>query len=181
MSIHNIRLWSFVLQLSRFRKKFPRLIIKEYEDPEYTLVIRNKVFYWSVYKERSVSMSKNLLKLVSLWSYPSLGNLNETRIVSSPGFFFQILNSIFEILTKIATRCNNGNVLLHLSFTLKIFIFSVAYIKSSRQLWRNFYCKNNKPSSIFTKSSIDHCLGTKYASAFWRLFKRFISLKHFTF
>ena len=34
---------------------------------------------------------------------------------------------------------------------------------------------------ILKKSSIIvTCLGSKYASAFWRVFKRFISLKYFT-
>ena len=37
----------------------------------------------------------NLLKSISLWSHPRLGNLNETQHVSSPGFFLKILNSIF--------------------------------------------------------------------------------------
>ena len=41
-------------------------------------------------------MLENLLKLASLWSHPRLGNLNETRNASSPGFFLKILNSIFQ-------------------------------------------------------------------------------------
>ena len=32
----------------------------------------------------------------SLSSHPRLGNLNETRNASSPGFFLKILNSVFE-------------------------------------------------------------------------------------
>ena len=36
-------------------------------------------------------------------------------------------------------------------------------------LWWSFYCKNSKPLSIFTKSSIVCArLGSTYASAFWR-------------
>ena len=31
-----------------------------------------------------------------LWSHPRLGNLNETRNFSPPGFFLKILNSVFE-------------------------------------------------------------------------------------
>ena len=46
-------------------------------------------------------------------------------------------------------------------------------------LW-SFYSKNSKPLSIFTKISIiDARLGSKYASAFWKLLKRFITLKYF--
>ena len=46
-------------------------------------------------------------------------------------------------------------------------------------LW-SFYCENSKPLSIFTKISIkDARLGSKYASAFWKLLKRFVTLKYF--
>ena len=38
----------------------------------------------------------SLLKSASLWSRPCLGNLSEARKASSPGFFLQILNSIFR-------------------------------------------------------------------------------------
>ena len=52
---------------------------------------------------------------------------------------------------------------------------------SVEHLWWSFYWENSKPLSIFTKSYIiDASLGSKYAFAFWRLFKRFISLKYFT-
>ena len=43
-----------------------------------------------------VFIFENLLKSASLWSHPRLGNLNETQIFSSPGFFLKILNSVFE-------------------------------------------------------------------------------------
>ena len=64
-----------------------------------------------------------------------------------------------------------------LSFTMKISIFSEAYIYNTvEHLW-SFYCENiHKKCSI-----VDTCLASKYVSAFtWRLFKRSISLKHFT-
>ena len=41
-------------------------------------------------------MLENLLKSASLWSRPRLGNLNETRNASLPGFFLKILNSTFQ-------------------------------------------------------------------------------------
>ena len=48
-------------------------------------------------------------------------------------------------------------------------------------LWWSFYCNNSKLLSIFTKKLHHRCLlGSKHASAFWRLFKRFSSLKYFT-
>ena len=48
-------------------------------------------------------------------------------------------------------------------------------------LWWSFYCNNSKLLSIFTKKLHHRCLlGSKHASAFWRLFKRFSSFKFFT-
>ena len=75
--------------------------------------------------------------------------------------------------TRNSTRCNNRDDLLHLSLILKISILSEAYIYNPLEhIWWSFYCKNSKPLSIFTKSSIvDACLSSKYASALWRLFK----------
>ena len=70
------------------------------------------------------------------------------------------------IPTKTATRFNNLDDLLHLSFTLKISISSEAFIcRLVKRLRWSFYCKNSKLLSIFTKSSmIDACLvGSKYA------------------
>ena len=44
------------------------------------------------------------------------------------GFFFPVILRKYIKPTRNATRYNNRNVLLHLSFTLKIAIFSEAYI-----------------------------------------------------
>ena len=43
----------------------------------------------------------------------------------------------------------------------------------------SFYCENIKPLSIKKQKSsiVDACMGSKYTSAFWRLFKCFIFLK----
>ena len=65
---------------------------------------------------------------------------------------------------------NNRNYLLHLSLTLEFSIFSEAYINAVEHLWSSFHCEN----SVI----VDACLGSKYASAFWRLLTRFLSLKY---
>ena len=79
--------------------------------------------------------------------------------------------------TSNVMRCNNRDDLHQLSFTLKISIFSEAYINNPvEHLWWGLYYGNSKPLSVFTKSSIvDARLGSKYVSHFWRIFKSFIS------
>ena len=79
-----------------------------------------------------------------------------------------------------ATRCSNRDDLLHLTLLWKFQYFWKPIYNPVKHLME-FLLRNSKPLSIFTKSSIvDIRLGSKYVSAFWRLFKRFISLKYFT-
>ena len=54
----------------------------------------------------------------------------------------------FVSFQRYAAPGNNRDTLLHLSFTLKISTFLVAYLVG---LWWRFYCKNSEPLSIFTK------------------------------
>ena len=75
-------------------------------------------------------------------------------------FFHTCFTVIFEIviirkLRRNATRCNNRDDLLHLSFTLKLKFqyFERPVYNPVEHLWRSFYCKNSKPLSIFTKIS----------------------------
>ena len=72
---------------------------------------------------------------------------------------------LIYIPIKNATRFNNLDDSLHLSFTLKISISSEGYIyRLVESLPWSFYCKNSKLLSILTKSSIiDARLGSKYA------------------
>ena len=73
-----------------FLKKL--LIIKEF--PE-----KSESYYEDIILNRSNILCfycKNLLKPESLSSHPRLGNLNETRNASSPGFFLKMLESIFR-------------------------------------------------------------------------------------
>ena len=69
---------------------------------------------------------------------------------------------------------------LHLSIYLSLFIHTYIYICIPvKHLWWSFYCEYSKPLSLFTKKLVDSRLGFKFASAFWRLIKRVISLKYF--
>ena len=60
--------------------------------------------HWVIILNRSINSVfiyfyisiENLLKSLSLWSHWRLGNWNETRNASSPGFFLKILSSVFE-------------------------------------------------------------------------------------
>ena len=86
-------------------------------------------------------------------------------------------------MTRKAMHCNNHDNLLHLSFVLKISLFSETSIEPSRGSMMGFFCENNKLLTIFTKKFHKvSFLCSKYASAFtWRLSKHFSSLKYFTF
>ena len=71
-------------------------------------------------------------------------------------------------LTRNATHCNSRDDLPHFSFTSKIYDGAFIAKIVSHQVY-------SQKSSI-----VDACLGSKYALAFWRLLKRFISFKYFT-
>ena len=72
--------------------------------------------------------------------------------------YVPLVFAFIETWTRNATCCNNHYDLLHLSFILKISIFSEAYIYNSvKHLWWSFYCKNSKPLSIFTKKHHSRC------------------------
>ena len=72
-------------------------------------------------------------------------------------------------------------ICLNLASLWKFQYFWRPIYNSLEYLWWNVYCENRKSLNIITKSFIiGACFGCKYASAFWRLFKRFISLKYFT-
>ena len=100
--------------------------------------------------------------------------IHRNRITTSTEIDFKVNKKTLCVLT-IALICSN------LASFWKFQYFLRPLYNPVRHLWWSFHCKNSKPLSIFTKTSIiDACLGSKHASAFWRLFKRFISLKYFT-
>ena len=80
-----------------------------------------------------VSIVKTLLKSGSLWSHPRLGNLNETRNASSPGFFLKILNSVFKSI----------NMGLDHKFLLQLFVIGFC-----------LFFRRMGFSAIFSKSSL---------------------------
>ena len=86
-----------------------------------------------------------------------------------------ILDSIWTRNATIAMICST------LASLWKFHYFRRSLCKPVKHLWWSFYCENSKPLSIFIKSSIiDAPLGFKYAPAFWRPLKRYITLKYFT-
>ena len=96
---------------------------------------------------------------------------------------------LFKTITVLTVYKNNKKTLCVVAIAMICsnlasrwkFQFFQRPINPVEHLWWSFYCKNSKPLSIFTKKSIiDACSGSKNASALWRFFKRFISLKYFT-
>ena len=78
-------------------------------------------------------------------------------------------------VVTIAIICSNLASLENFNF------FGGLYITQSNIYDEAFIAKIVSRQVYSQKGSIvDACLGSKYASAFWRLFKRFISLKYFT-
>ena len=115
--------------------------------------------------------------LNKLYTYLTCAYLKKFFDLKSWTCHFQIKAKIladFEIWTRNAIRCNNRDDLLHLRFTLKIW--------KSEDLWWSLYCENKKPLKVYLQksSTVDACMGSKYTSAFWRLFKCFTFLKDFS-
>ena len=104
---------------------------------------------------------------------------NRITIIFFKFLFLLLLKTIFNKKTlcvvTMAMICSN------LATLWKFQYFQTPIYNPLEHLWWSCYCKNSEPLSMFTKE-LHHnaCLGSKYASAFWRLFKRFISLKYFT-
>ena len=106
-----------------------------------------------------------------------------SRKTAGPFFgFCMIMAPVMKELNKktlcivtIAMICSN------LASFWKFQYFRRPIYNPVEHLWGSFYFKNSNLLTYSQKSSIvDACLGSKYASAFWRLFKRFISVKYFT-
>ena len=78
-------------------------------------------------------------------------------------------------------RRNNRDDLLHPSFThFENFIIFGGLTQSN--IYDETFIAKIGSRWVYSKNSsiVDARLGSKYASAFWRLFKRFISLKYLT-
>ena len=80
--------------------------------------------------ELLVSIYENLLKYASLWSHPSLGDLNEAPNSSSPGFFLQNLNSIFWSINQ----CVDHKLLLQLLLIVSVYFA----VKLEKGKYRDF-------------------------------------------
>ena len=104
---------------------------------------------------------------------------NHRKYLCSCTHIFFIANSIKKITRKcyvvtIVMICSN------LASLWKFQYFRRPIYNPVEHLWWSFNCKNSTSLNILKCSIIDACFGSKYASAFWRLFKRFISLNYFT-
>ena len=64
---------------------------------------------------------------------------------------FRIYCYHVKFKTTNATRCNNHDDLLHLSFVLKTSLFSTTSLEPSRASIMEVFCENNKSFTIFTK------------------------------
>ena len=94
-------------------------------------------------------------------------------VISTSNFTFKVKKKTLCVVT-IAMICSN------LASPWKFQYFRRPIYNPVEHLWWSFNCKNSTSLNILKCSIIDACFGSKYASAFWRLFKRFISLKYFT-
>ena len=83
------------------------------------------------------------------------GLLNSRKIIPYKRTTKMNYNPTIAKWTRKTMRCNNHDDLLHLSFTLKISVYSGAYYNLVENLWWSFSCQNSKPLSIFTKKL--HC------------------------
>ena len=79
-----------------------------------------------------------------------------------------LVNILNAVQTINPTRCNNCNDLLHLNFTLKISVFSVAYDITQSNIYDGAFIVKIVSHSVHSQKSsiIDTRLGSKYASAF---------------
>ena len=101
--------------------------------------------YKTKHEERlCVSILENLLRSASLWSHPRLVNLNETWNNSSPGFFLQILNSIFAIIDM--------GVRHKLLLQLFLIGFCLFCSKTGKNNQRDFHTLPGNPQQIFAYS-----------------------------
>ena len=101
------------------------------------------------------------------WIFNKLGKFNKSSKMNS------------KIKSKQETLCvvTIAMICSTLASLWKSQYFRRPIYNSVEHLWWSFSWENSKSLSIFTKSFIiDASLGSKYAFAFWSLFKRFITL-----
>ena len=92
---------------------------------------------------------------------------------------YGLIKSKVQIKKSNATRCKTKIAILVLLWKFQHFRRPI-YDPVEHQWW-NFYPKIGSHWVYSEKISIiGACLDSKYASAYWRLFKRFITLKCFT-
>ena len=124
---------------NRFKICFVCLQIKPFSLFLYVLVFTKQdirsVYYW-------LSLANSLLFWWSLHRQPE-------NYCSSRGMII--------IYTRNATRCNNRDDLLHLSYTLKISIFLGPIYNSVEHLWWSVYWENSKSLNTFTKKLHRRC------------------------
>ena len=133
-------------------------------------------------------LNRTFLYILDWWLQSMLGQLQVFRhlskslqLVMNHKVDYGLIKSKVRIKTRNATRCNNRDDCSTLVSLSKFQYFRGLY-KTRWNICNGAFIVKIVSYYVYSQKSsfIDAPLGSKYASAFWGLFKRFITLKYFT-